>query len=78
MIQHFYTPTLAVKTTSPDSRVPWGSVPALAAAIGVDPADLFRLAIEDYWPEAHLAIGQIFGTIVTKNESDFLELKHGR
>lgn len=53
-------------------RVPWASVPALAAAIEADPAELFRLAVEDYRPEAHLVIGQIFGTIVTKNECDFL------
>lgn len=53
-------------------RVPWGSVPALAAAIDADPAELFRLAVADYHPEAHLVIGQIFGTIVTKNERDFL------
>jgi transcriptional regulator with XRE-family HTH domain len=53
-------------------RVPWASVPALAAAIDADPAELFRLAVADYHPEAHLVIGQIFGTIVTENERDFL------
>jgi hypothetical protein len=59
------------------ARVPWAYVPALAAAIEADPAELFRVAVADYHPEAHSVIGQIFGTIVTKNERDFLAVLRG-
>lgn len=55
------------------TRVPWSSVPSLARAIEADPAELFRLAVEDYWPDAHQAAVQIFETIVTANERDLLE-----
>lgn len=55
------------------TRVPWSSVPALAKAIEGDPAELFRLAVEDYWPEASRIADEIFGTIVTANERDLLE-----
>jgi len=55
------------------TRVPWSSVPALAAAIEADPAELFRLAVEDYWPDAHRAAEHIFGTIVSANERELLE-----
>src|SRR5438477_4565409 len=66
-------PNMISMIKSGDAKVPWGSVSALAKAIEADPADLFRLALEEYWPEAHDAIGRVFGSIVSENERSFLE-----
>ena len=49
------------------AKVPLEKVPALAKAINVDPAFLFRLALQQYWPDNLDTIAEIFGTICTKN-----------
>lgn len=51
-----------------EAKVPLDKVPSLAAAINVDPAYLFRLAIEQYWPDLSDAINAVFGTVCSKNE----------
>src|ERR1700722_20655079 len=33
-----------------ESKVPLEKIPLLSKALGVDPAHLFRLALEHYWP----------------------------
>ena len=38
----------------------------------VDPAFLFRLALEQYWPTEHGAIAQTFGTLCSSNEREIL------
>src|SRR5579871_5258209 len=34
-----------------DTKVPIDKIPALARALNVDPAFLFRLAMEQFWPD---------------------------
>ena len=56
------------------ARLPLDRVPALAAALEVDPARLFLLALRqsEGWALT-TAIEQIFGTVVTKNEVAWLK-----
>jgi transcriptional regulator with XRE-family HTH domain len=56
-----------------EAKVPLDKIPALAKALNVDPAFLFRLAMEQYWPGQEDAIGAIFGSVITKHEKDLLE-----
>lgn len=51
-----------------DAKVPLEKVPVLAKAIGIDPAFLFRLGLEQYWPDQHEAIASVFGEVITQNE----------
>jgi transcriptional regulator with XRE-family HTH domain len=58
-------------------KVPLDKIPALARALNVDAAFLFKLAIQQYWPDAGEAIAEIFGTVLTKNETAIVEkLRH--
>lgn len=56
-----------------EAKVPLDKIPLLAKALNVDSAFLFRLAMEQYWPDQEEAIGAIFGSVITKNEKDLLE-----
>jgi transcriptional regulator with XRE-family HTH domain len=57
-----------------ESRIPWNRVPALAKALHVDPAHLFRLMLESYWPDHEETAYQIFpNRIVTKNEMGIIQ-----
>lgn len=58
-------------------KVPLDKVPALAKALNVDPAFLFRMAMHQQWPEAADAIAQIFGTVLSKNEREIIEFIRG-
>lgn len=51
-----------------ETKVPLDRVPALAKALFVDPAHLFRLALEQQYPEVHKSVKDIFGHVVTANE----------
>jgi len=53
-------------------RIPLDKVPALAKAIHVDPAYLFRLVMMEYWPDRADAVAQIFGTVTTANEREII------
>lgn len=53
-------------------KVPLDKIPALAKAINVDPAFLFRLAMEQYWPDMNEAIAAVFGAITTSNQRKIL------
>lgn len=55
------------------SRMPLDRVPALAKALDVDPALLLKLAVEQQDSALGIAIDQIFGTTVTRNELAWLE-----
>lgn len=55
------------------SRMPLDRVPALAKALDVDPALLLKLAVEQQDSALGIAIDQIFGTTVTRNELTWLE-----
>lgn len=56
-----------------EAKVPLDKIPALAKALNVDPAFLFRLAMEQYWPNQEDAIGAIFGSVITKHETDLID-----
>lgn len=53
-------------------KVPLDKIPAMAKALNVDPANLFRLAMQQYWPDMHEAIEAIFGSITTAEERKVL------
>ena len=55
-------------------KVPIPKVPALAAALEVDPAFLFRLVMVQHWPEELDAVKNIFGSVVTQNEAALLDI----
>lgn len=57
-----------------DTKLPLDKVPAMAKALDCDPAELFRISMEQYWPELHSVIHEIFGEIVSKEERDLLSL----
>lgn len=54
-------------------KVPLDKVPQLAKALNVEPAFLMRLAMNQYWPGAADTIAQVFGTILTTNETKIIE-----
>src|ERR1700733_11682805 len=60
-----------------EARVPLDKIPLLAKALGVDPAHLFRLALEQYWPDRGEIITKLFGRLASENEEEIL-LKHWR
>lgn len=55
-----------------EARVPLEKIPFLAKALHVDPAHLFRLGLEQYWPDLGRTIASIFGRLATKNEEAIL------
>jgi transcriptional regulator with XRE-family HTH domain len=55
-----------------EARVPLEKIPALAKSIEADPAFLFRLALQQYWPDRLDAVAAVFGTVVTKKEAEIL------
>jgi hypothetical protein len=56
------------------SKLPLDRVPALAKALECDPAHLFMMAVEQLGGETTaLTIRKIFGTVVTENETAWLE-----
>jgi transcriptional regulator with XRE-family HTH domain len=55
-----------------EARVPLDKIPALAKAINVDPAFLFRLAMEQYWPDAAAALAPVFKTMISRNEEQII------
>src|SRR5665213_896059 len=56
-----------------EAKVPLEKIPSLAKALNVDPAFMFRLGLQQYWPGAQKAIADIFGTVLTKNEAERIE-----
>lgn len=56
-----------------EAKLALDKVPGLARALEVDPAMLFRLALEQFFEDTTLvAVNEIFGTIVSKNEAEIL------
>jgi transcriptional regulator with XRE-family HTH domain len=55
-----------------EAKVPLDKVPALAKAINVDPAFLFRLALEQYWPDVASALAPVFRTVISRNEEKLI------
>jgi transcriptional regulator with XRE-family HTH domain len=55
-----------------ESRVPLDKIPLLSKALGVDPAHMFRLALEQYWPNRGDIIAKLFGRLASENEEEIL------
>jgi len=53
-----------------EARVPLDKIPLLAKALGVDPAHMFRLALEQYWPDRGDIIAKLFGRLASENEEE--------
>src|SRR5271155_2260125 len=53
-----------------ESRVPLNKIPLLSKALGVDPAHMFRLALEQYWPNRGDIIAKLFGRLASENEEE--------
>jgi len=53
-----------------EARVPLDKIPLLAKALGVDPAQMFRLALEQYWPDRGDIIEKLFGRLASENEEE--------
>ena len=66
-------PNMIAMWRNGSAKVPLDKVPAAAKALGIDPAFLFRLAIAQYWPELGETIAQVFGTVLTKNETALIQ-----
>jgi transcriptional regulator with XRE-family HTH domain len=56
-----------------ETKVPLDKIPLLAKALHVDPAHLFRLALEQYWPNLGEVVAQIFGHTVSANEYELIK-----
>lgn len=53
-----------------ETKVPLDKIPALAKALHVDPAHLFRLAMEQQWPGLKEVVDLIFKNIASDNEAE--------
>ncbi len=57
-----------------EAKVPLDKIPALAKAINVDVAFLFRLGLEQYWPDLHEAMAGVGITPLTRNETRIINV----
>lgn len=54
------------------ARVPLDKVTPLAKALGVDPIELFKMALEQYWPENGPSMEDVLGEEISANEREIL------
>ena len=54
------------------TRLPLERVPALAEALELDAALLFRLALAESWPGYERVVIRIFGAVLTEDERDMM------
>ncbi|MFN3662484.1 XRE family transcriptional regulator [Yoonia sp.] len=70
----FANPNMVWMLKSGATKLALDRVPALARALECDPRLLFRLALEqDGYATTALAVEDVFGTIVSKNETAWLK-----
>lgn len=70
----FVNPNMLAMIKSGATKLPLDRVPSLAKALECDPKLLFRLALEQMGGAmTALAIDEVFGTIVTRNEVVWLQ-----
>lgn len=53
-----------------ETKVPFDKIPLLAKALHVDPAHLFRLAMEQQWPRLKNTVDAIFKNVASDNEAE--------
>ena len=69
----FVNPNMLAMIKAGTSKMPLDRVPALARALNCDPRYLFRLSLEQAGNETTAtAIDEIFGAVVTRNETVWL------
>lgn len=56
------------------TKLPINKVGPMAKALGVDPAYLLRIVINDYMPELLDAIEGVIGLVTTQNEREMVEI----
>lgn len=56
-----------------ETKVPLEKIPAFAKALNVDPGNLLRLGLEQYWPGLRDVIKNVFGHIASENELALLK-----
>jgi transcriptional regulator with XRE-family HTH domain len=67
-------PTMISMFKRGEVKVPLDKIPVLARALNVDPAFLFRLALQQYWKEDQETIAEIFGEVCTKPERKLVQM----
>lgn len=72
----FTTPNSLSMIRTGTLKLPLDRVPALAAALNVDPAFLFRLAAAQQWRSSNIeeVISQVFGHVLTKDEVKLIDI----
>ena len=56
------------------TKVPLEKVPVLARSLGVDPAHMLRMALQEYQPEVLEVVEQFNGALLTDEEQELLGL----
>jgi transcriptional regulator with XRE-family HTH domain len=56
-----------------ETKVPLDKIPAIAKALDVDPAHLFRLGLEQQMPELAKIMHEVIGKTVTHNEFELVQ-----
>ena len=71
----FENPNIVTMIKQGKTKVPLDKVGKLAKAIEVDPIFLFRMAMDEYYPDTMEEIKKMFGQpILSKNELDILKV----
>lgn len=55
-----------------EAKVPLDKIPAMAEALDVDPAFLFRIGLEQWWEGKERVIQKIFGGVTTQRQREWL------
>lgn len=69
----YRNPNMIAMIKTGRAKVPLEKIPALAQALRVDVALLFRLALEQQRPKINDAVCEVIGAISTANERDMIE-----
>lgn len=56
------------------TKVPIEKVPALAKVLGLDPAHLLSLAMQEYLPDVYKTVQETFGRTVSANEYAIIQV----
>lgn len=55
-----------------EAKIPLDKIPAMSDALKIDPALMFRLALEQWWEGKERTIAKIFGSVTSQNQRDWL------
>lgn len=68
----FPHPNMVSMIKTGKARLPLERIPALAEALEIDAALLFRLALAENWPGYEHVVLRIFGDVLTTNEREMI------